>query len=266
VKDADELDYYALDAELRPEVSLDFVKIFVKDEFDAQQYWEILKQVAEPELMNNLEDETPAYLRLIPNAEKGEAKQRYMSKSIRQAMESNQIDKMERVHFENPIFEEGIHQTMKTFLDWGASFMNQWLDDKVQIPIQIGADAKKAEQYRDFMYPDEENEKLWKTFNKNEVSDILDSTTKREKQIREKLNTKLTWKPVIIGVDGTPFFPTKVSIEKITGETVRAAKQEYLSSIPDQQTREDVQKVLSDRIKLCFYDTTDNRIIEGLFY
>lgn len=99
-----------------------------------------------------------------------------------------------------------------------------------------------------------------------QAREIHEEYLKKKRHIQNRLQTRLNWKPVIVGVDGLPFFPTCIDATRITGESVRAAKQEYMDSIEDPQVRGDIEREFSDRVKLCWFDVDKGELIEGLYH
>jgi hypothetical protein len=81
-----------------------------------------------------------------------------------------------------------------------------------------------------------------------------------------KHRNRIHWVPVIIGLDGEPFFPTSGGMDLLTAETVTEAKQEYLNSIPDEEARKQISENMYDQILLRFMDPKTKQLIEGLYY
>jgi hypothetical protein len=63
--------------------------------------------------------------------------------------------------------------------------------------------------------------------------------------------------------DTTPFYPKTLSIDLVNQRTVREAKMEYLDTIQDIDIREEIEKVLNERITIHWLNEK-NELIEGI--
>ena len=86
------------------------------------------------------------------------------------------------------------------------------------------------------------------------------------KEAEFKHLNKIHWIPVIIGLDGEPFYPNNVGMHLLTEETVKSAKQQYLNSIEEEETRKQIAESMYDQILLRFLDPSTKKLIEGLYY
>jgi hypothetical protein len=97
-----------------------------------------------------------------------------------------------------------------------------------------------------------------------ETDRVIAHFTKKNKHLINHRKSKLKWKPVIFTPhDTTPFYPKTLSIDLVNQRTVREAKMEYLDTIQDIDIREEIEKVLNERITIHWLNEK-NELIEGI--
>jgi hypothetical protein len=94
------------------------------------------------------------------------------------------------------------------------------------------------------------------------IRELLATLSDFSRQCRTKLN----WIPIIVGIDKRPFFPKSIGMDMVTEEKIKMAKQEYLDSIEDEDSKKIIQEELFDRIQLRWYDLDRQQVVQGLVY
>ncbi|KAG2392568.1 hypothetical protein C9374_011293 [Naegleria lovaniensis] len=100
-----------------------------------------------------------------------------------------------------------------------------------------------------------------------ELEPIMDEYKSEMSKATRYVNRKVDWIPVVLGVDGRPFFPSEdiISIDKVTTETIENAKQAYINSIKDEEVKKQIKEEFYDYIHLIWIDNK-GRVVEGISY
>ena len=100
-----------------------------------------------------------------------------------------------------------------------------------------------------------------------ELDPVLDEYKSEMNKITRYVNRKVDWQPVVLGVDGRPFFPSEdiISIDEVTTETIERAKQAYIDSIKDEEVKKQIKEEFYDYIHLVWIDGK-GRVVEGISY
>jgi hypothetical protein len=101
--------------------------------------------------------------------------------------------------------------------------------------------------------------------NENELGGLLLELKYSLADLSRQIRTKVNWLPVIIGVDGRPFFPKSIGMDMVTEAKVNTAKMEYLSSM-DEETREVIKREMYDQIQLRWFDVDRGVLVEGFVH
>lgn len=100
-----------------------------------------------------------------------------------------------------------------------------------------------------------------------ELDPLMDEYKSEMNKATRYVNRKVDWIPVVLGVDGRPFFPSEevISIDKVTTETIENAKQAYIESIKDEEVKKQIKEEFYDYIHLIWIDNK-GRVVEGISY
>ncbi|KAL9652096.1 hypothetical protein ABK040_015897 [Willaertia magna] len=134
------------------------------------------------------------------------------------------------------------------------------------IPTVIGASPK--ESARLLSKPITElSRDLFEAESAEEINAQLDKYKKEMKKASRYVNRKVDWKPVILGVDGRPFYPSEeiISIDRVTTETIDLAKQAYIDSIKDEDVKKQIKDEFYGYIHLIWVDS-NGKVVEGISY
>ena len=101
----------------------------------------------------------------------------------------------------------------------------------------------------------------------DELMPVMEEYKEEMKKATRYVNRKVDWQPVILGVDGRPFFPSEeiISIDEVTSETIEKAKQAYIDSIKDEEVKKQIREEFYDYIHLVWIDNK-GRVVEGISY
>jgi hypothetical protein len=259
-------------------IPLTFVQLFVPKDHNAQEVLEQLMKVRDPSYSK---DESLDDLFATPAESQLSSFQYYKNQLLRGPSYNNTLDAHTLIEAETNIstfdqyfkdfeVDKIMRATYDNFYNEAVDELEQFMQGKFKMPEEklVGLNAKENSKALELI-ESKEKELLVRAMtapNMEEALQVRAELSEYKKKVRSQFLTKLDWKPVIIGVDGKPFFPKSISVERITGDTVEAAKREYLESIEDETARKEVSAELQSRIKLCWYHAQTGEIVEGLFY
>jgi len=175
------------------------------------------------------------------------------------------------IHLQNPRMDSMIQQGIQTFMNAGAELFNEQvlnpslMEDEMTdylSPIQKEYVSNPANQEEIRAYA----ERFIRTSSVEDFEVIAEELSAKFKKMALIRANKINWIPVIIGIDGEPFYPSGIGMHELTKETVADAKEQYLNTINDVDAREQIAENMYDQILLRFYDPTSKSLIEGLAY
>lgn len=270
-----------------PTIPLAFVKMFIANEEQAKTYWQqtllptINPEIEEEEaLLNGASNAThasilPQYDLLDEMIQANYDANAATTANPHHFIESNMSAAVFKGYLDDPLANEAMKNTYEMYYDQVAQQMEREMKQKIAnnyTPTLPHIHGLKQEQVKELMPQimakrKELDEAL--ALNVLDVEKMRSLVQEHKGAVKQLVDEKLTrvkWDPVIIGVDGKPFFPKTITFSKVTADTVLAAKREYLNHVQDAQAFKEIEADLQKRVKLCWYERESGKLVEGLYY